>query len=176
MSAMCQERTSAASFNHNHARIGSPESSAQRQLLHGLRSVNMSRRLVCKARPSGESAMLPEFKLPSGEECPISDELLGVLYRSNPHGLSALVTSVGPETRAILALYCYRRAHLQDMGLSIAATCEEANLLSFGAAGGILFSRSREAPHKSIVNYYQARRTITLSTGPSKRSRVVRSI
>ena len=112
--------------------------------------------------------MLPKFELPSEEECPISDELLGVLYRSNPHGLSALVTSIGPETRAMLALYCYRRAHLQDMGLSIAATCEEADLLSFGALGSILFSRSREAPHKSIVNYHQARRTVTLSTGPLK--------
>ena len=153
---------------NRHARIGSPESSARRQLLHGLRSVNMSRRLVCKARPSGVSAMLPKSELPSEEECPISDELLGVLYRSNPHGLSALVTSVGPETRAMLALYCYRRAHLQDMGLSIAATCEDANLLSLGAVGAILFSRSREAPHKSIVNYHQTRRTVTLSTGPLK--------
>jgi hypothetical protein len=100
--------------------------------------------------------MLPEFELPSEEKCPVSDELLGVLYRSNPHGLSALVTSVGSATRAMLALYCYRRAHLQDIGLSIAATCEEANLLSLGAVGAILFSRSREAPHESIVNYHQA--------------------
>ena len=112
--------------------------------------------------------MLPKFELPSEEECPISDELLGVLSRSNPHVLADLVTGVGPETRVMLALYCYRRAHLQEMGLSIAATCEEADLLSLGAVGAMLFSRSREAPHNSIMNYHPTRRTVTLSTGPLK--------
>jgi hypothetical protein len=110
--------------------------------------------------------MLPERQVSSEEACPVSEELLGTLYRSSQHGLSALVSSVGPETRAILALYCYRRAHLQDIGLSIAATCEEVDLSSLGRGGAVLFSRSREIPHKSILNYHQARRMVTLFTGP----------
>ena len=110
--------------------------------------------------------MLPERQVSSEEACPVSEELLGTLYRSSQHGLSALVSSVGPEIRAVLALYCYRRAHLQDIGLSIAATCEEADLLSLGRGGAVLFSRSREIPEKSIVNYHQARRMVTLFTGP----------
>jgi hypothetical protein len=100
------------------------------------------------------------------EACPVSDELLGALYRSSQHGLSELVTSVGPETRATLALYCYRRAHLQSIGLAIAATCEEADLAWLGAAGTVLFARSREAPVKSVPPYQGARRSVTLASGP----------
>jgi hypothetical protein len=66
----------------------------------------------------------------------------------------------------MLALYCYRRAHLQSIGLAIAATCEEADLAWLGAAGTVLFSRSREAPVKAIAIYNAARRTVTLATGP----------
>lgn len=107
-----------------------------------------------------------EHQVPSEEACPVSDELLGTLYRSSEHGLSELVTSVGPETRAMLALYCYRRAHLQSIGLAIASTCEEADLAWLGAAGAILFSRSREAPLKSSATYRETRRTVTLASGP----------
>jgi hypothetical protein len=110
--------------------------------------------------------MQPDSHVPSEETCPVSDEMLGALYRSSQHGLSELVASVGPETRATLALYCYRRAHLQSIGLAIAATCEEADLAWLGAAGAVLFSRSREAPLKSIVPYHGARRNVTLATGP----------
>jgi hypothetical protein len=114
--------------------------------------------------------MLPERPVLSEETCPVSEELLGALYRSSQHGLSELVTSVGPETRAMLALYCYRRAHLQNIGLAIAATCEEEELDFLGAAGAVLFSRSREAPAKSITTHHEARRTITLATGPLQNS------
>ena len=103
---------------------------------------------------------------PSEEACPVSEELLGTLYRSSEHGLPELITSVGAETRAMLAVCCYRRAHLYSIGLAIAATCEEADLVWLGAAGAGLFSRSREAPPKSIAIHNAARRTVTLATGP----------
>ena len=99
------------------------------------------------------------------EACPISEELLGDLYRSNPHGLPALVNSVGPQTRAMLALYCYRRAHFQTIGLSIAATCDEVDLAALGSAGALLYSRSREAPLEPSVNYQMSRRRVTLARG-----------
>src|SRR5271155_5609923 len=110
--------------------------------------------------------MRAELQVPSEEDCPVSDELLGTLYRSSEHGLPGLITRVGAETRAMLAVYCYRRAHLQSIGLAIAATCEEADLVWLGAAGAVLFSRSREAPLKSIATHHVARRTVTLATGP----------
>jgi len=118
------------------------------------------------SRTSGAYAMLTERHLPSEEACPVSEELLGALYRSSPHGLSELVQSVGAETRALLAMYCYRRAHLQTVGLAIAATCEEVDLAWLGTAGAFLFSQSRQVPHKPITNYHDARRTVTLAEGP----------
>jgi hypothetical protein len=47
--------------------------------------------------------------------------------------------------RARLALFCYRRAHLHEMGISIAATCSEADLLhEAGPVGAMLFAQSRD--------------------------------
>ena len=131
-----------------------------------LRSVNASCRILRVAELFGVFAMLTTRSVPSEEACPVSEELLGALYRSNQHGLSELVANVGPQTRAMLALYCYRRAHLQNIGLAIAATCEEDDLAWLGAAGSVLFSRSREAPLKSIASYHEARRSVTLASGP----------
>ena len=66
----------------------------------------------------------------------------------------------------MLLVYCYRRAHLQNIGLAIAATCEESDLDLLGAAGAVLFSRIyAEAPPKLIATHHEARRTITLATG-----------
>jgi hypothetical protein len=104
-----------------------------------------------------------EIQVTSEEACPVSDELLGTLYRSSQHGLHALVTGLSAETRAMLALYCYRRAHLQSIGLAIAATCEEADLIWHGVAGEVLFSRSRETPLTSTFSLGAARRTVTLA-------------
>ncbi len=111
--------------------------------------------------------MLPERHVPSEEACPVSEELLGALYRSSQHGLSELVMTVGSATRAMLALYCYRRAHLQNIGLTIAATCDEADLVWVGGAvGQVVFFRSRAAPPKKVANYQDARRSVTLAIGP----------
>ncbi len=87
------------------------------------------------------------------EACPVPESVLGQLYRSNPHGLAELVATVGPEVRAMLAIYCYRRAHLASIGLAIAATCDEYDLtLHGGNMGAVLFEKSRsphDAPERS---------------------------
>ena len=57
--------------------------------------------------------------------CPVRDELLGEMYRASEHGLPKLVESVSPEVRAMLALFCYRRSHLHQLALAIAASCTE---------------------------------------------------
>src|SRR5271169_2053241 len=101
----------------------------------------------------------------SEETCPISEEQLGTPYRASQLGLSELVSSVGSEARALLALYCYRRAHLQNIGLAIATTCSEADLDRLGASGALLFSRSRDTSFKSVATHHRARRTVTLATG-----------
>jgi hypothetical protein len=103
-----------------------------------------------------------------GDPCPVSDDMLGELYRASKEGLPALIATVSPDVRAALASYCYRRGHLQGIGLAIASTCEEYDLVRWGGtAGAALFARSREvAPAQPVASHYVARRTITLASGP----------
>ena len=82
--------------------------------------------------------------------CPVSDGLLGRLYRASPEGLAALVRTVPPRVRAGLAVYCSRRAELTSLGIVIAASCTEQDLLGeAGEVGRALFWKAsrRERTH-----------------------------
>jgi hypothetical protein len=69
----------------------------------------------------------------------------------------------------VLALFCYGRSHLYEIGLAIAASCDECDLVqSGGRVGAHLFARSREAP-EPVASHYAARRKITLATGVSRK-------
>ena len=112
--------------------------------------------------------MLPEHRaLLEDEPCPVPDEILGKMYRASAHGLDELIATVSPTARVLLAVYCYRRAHLASIGLAIAATCDKDDLANSGGnAGAVLFERSREAPAPSLSNAHATgRRKITLATG-----------
>src|ERR1700676_2920242 len=99
--------------------------------------------------------------------CPVGDELLGELYSASKLGLPALVASVPPLVRAMLALFCYHRSHMHAMGLAIAGSCEEDDLVRIGGrVGATLFTRSREAQQPQPLASHQAnRRKITLASG-----------
>jgi hypothetical protein len=112
--------------------------------------------------------MLPEHRaLLEDEPCPVPDEILGKMYRASAHGLNEVIATISPTARALLAVYCYRRAHLASIGLAIAATCDKDDLASSGGnAGAVLFERSREAAPPSPSNAHATgRRKITLATG-----------
>ena len=97
--------------------------------------------------------------------CPVREELLGELYRANKHGLPVLVATVPPQLRAMLALFCYRRSHLHSLGLAIAASCEEDDLVRLGGRVGMtLATRSREEQPPALAPG-NAKRKITLATG-----------
>jgi hypothetical protein len=100
--------------------------------------------------------------------CPVRDELLGEMYRSNENGLPRLVESVSSEVRAMLALFCYRRSHLHALALSIATSCSERELIQFGGrVGSTLYALSREPSARSAPSSsYGSRKPITLSTKP----------
>ncbi|MEH2510900.1 hypothetical protein V1291_002254 [Nitrobacteraceae bacterium AZCC 1564] len=101
------------------------------------------------------------------DACPVGDELLGSLYRASPHGLAELVETVSSDVRAMLALFCYRRAHLHSLSLAIAATCSERDLTEQGGTvGATLFAMSREVPTTNVPSAASSRRSITLSTAP----------
>src|SRR5262249_13190529 len=102
------------------------------------------------------------------EICPVDDDMLGVLYRLDKQGIAELVATMAPDIRVLLALFCYPRSHLRTMGLAIAATCEEDDLVRCGGrAGAVLYARSREASQLgSVPSHAAERRRITLATGP----------
>ena len=94
------------------------------------------------------------------------ERLLGQLYSSPRRDLAEALTTMPGLQRARLALFCNRRAHLHEMGLSIAATCSEADLTHEGAAvGAMLFRQSRESAGQSREHNPQSRRRpISLAT------------
>jgi hypothetical protein len=111
--------------------------------------------------------MLAGQYMPDDDVCPVRDELLGQLYSANTLGLNELVATVPPDVRAMLALFCYHRSHLHSLSLSIAASCEEDDLVRLGGrVGSTLFARSREAPPpQQLVSPHANRRKITLASG-----------
>ncbi len=100
------------------------------------------------------------------ETCPVPESVLGQLYRVSPHGLAELIETVPAKTRAMLAVYCFRRAHLASIGLAIAASCDEDHLAEYGGnLGADLFVKSRAAA-PATDSFHSNRRKISLSTGP----------
>jgi hypothetical protein len=98
--------------------------------------------------------------------CPVSDHLLGELYRANGLFVPGFVSTLAPDIRASLALFCYRRNHLHSMGLGIAASCDKDNLVrAGGSVGAFLFASSRELPSHIALSPRGNRRKITLATG-----------
>lgn len=100
--------------------------------------------------------------------CPVRDELLGQMYRANENGLPQLVASVSPDVRALLALFCYRRSHLNSLAIAIASSCSEQALVQFGGrVGSALYALSREPVARATpTSTFGNRKPITLSTKP----------
>jgi hypothetical protein len=99
--------------------------------------------------------------------CPVRDELLGEMYRASEHGLPRLVESVSPDIRAMLALFCYRRSHLHQLAVAIAASCTERELVEAGGrVGSTLYAMSREPAARTTSSSSGGRKPITLSTKP----------
>jgi hypothetical protein len=97
--------------------------------------------------------------------CPIREELLGELYRANDL-VPGFVSTLAPDIKALLALFCYRRSHLRSIGLGIAASCDQDNLARAGGnVGAFLFASSRELPPHIASSSRGNRRKITLAMG-----------
>ena len=87
------------------------------------------------------------YRVPQEEDCPVPEIVLGDLYRSKPEGLQALVATIPPSVRAMLAVYCYPRAHLHSIALAIASSCDKEDLINFGGdPGAALFEQARRSP------------------------------
>jgi hypothetical protein len=85
--------------------------------------------------------------LPQEENCPISEQLLFSHYEAVKRGLPLPVAEVPPERRSSVALFSYRRSHLEEAALAVAATCDEEELVDIrGPLGRTLFLKSRNVP------------------------------
>jgi hypothetical protein len=103
----------------------------------------------------------------SDDVCPIPESLFGQLFRSHPQGLPELVATIPSRTRAMLALFCYRRAHLHALSLAIASTCDEVDLIEAGGRpGAALYELSRQPDSPVATVQENGRRKITLARGP----------
>jgi hypothetical protein len=101
--------------------------------------------------------------------CPVREDLLGEMYRADEKCLPPLVESMSSDVRAMLALFCYRRSHLYSLALTIAASCNERELIQLGGrVGSTLYGLSREVPSSrpAALSAYGNRKPITLSTKP----------
>src|SRR5262245_4560808 len=108
----------------------------------------------------------PVMRLDSSfEPSPISDELLGRLYRAGPQGAGDLITGLPALTRAAIAVFCHSRAHLHEIGLAIAATCDQPSLSeAAGKAGHVLYAQSRNRSKTPDTAPVTRKRAITLAT------------
>jgi hypothetical protein len=95
----------------------------------------------------------------------VPNQLIERLLRAAEHEVAEVVTVLSPRQRGHLAVFCYERAHLQRIGLAVAATCDQLALMNAAAsnaAGRALFAQSR-APRGPIKPTGSGRRPITLA-------------
>jgi|SRR4051812_13657412 len=88
--------------------------------------------------------MKGSLAFPSEADCPVSLDLLGRLYRADPACVAEMLCDVSEDRRARLAMFCYHRAHLRQLGLTIAASCDAARLAQLaGTMGQVLAQQCR---------------------------------
>ncbi len=96
---------------------------------------------------------------------PYQTDFSGSFIHHHDETLREALTTMPGLQRARLALFCNRRAHLHEMGLSIAATCSEADLVHEGGpVGAMLFRQSRDVGQSREHNPQFRRKPISLAT------------
>lgn len=100
--------------------------------------------------------------------CPVPDEMLGRLYRSRDAGVIQTVSSLPAVQRARLAVFCYGRAHLNEMAMAIASTCDRETLVDIAhRVGETLYVQSQERRKQAAIPEQVGRRSITLASSAS---------
>lgn len=102
--------------------------------------------------------------LPETDPCPVPEDMLGRLYRSGHEDLAEIVSTLPEIQRARLAVFCYGRAHLSDMGRVIASTCNQQVLVDVAdQLGSVLYAQSRHLPAAVAAAVPWAHRKVTLA-------------
>jgi hypothetical protein len=94
------------------------------------------------------TSKVPLARAPSAldDDALVPEELIARLLQASESAILDLSQEFEPTDRANLAMFCYRKAHLRQIGLSIAATCELSTLVqAWGTGlGRALFTQSRD--------------------------------
>jgi hypothetical protein len=88
------------------------------------------------------------------------------LYGAAASQVSGIVLQLSESERAALAVFCIGRAHLNAIGLAVAAQCSLDHLTEAAGssvAGSTLYAQSRELP-VAMPKSHAHRRSITLAT------------
>lgn len=73
------------------------------------------------------------------ETCPVPEDLLKRLLDATLNVVTDVGSQLPDHQRAALAVYCYRRSHLRQLGLSLAALCSRtALMMEAGHAGELI--------------------------------------
>ncbi|MEH3144903.1 MAG: hypothetical protein PGN34_06050 [Methylobacterium frigidaeris] len=97
-------------------------------------------------------------------ECPVPLETLGAIYRGDREEVDAIVAGIPPRTRARLASYLYSKSHLHAIGLRVAATCDEFDLVQVsGVAGAVLYAQSRTRTARTAEGRTPTTRRVSLA-------------
>jgi hypothetical protein len=105
-------------------------------------------------------------------------DLLRRLLNASAEEIAPLVMHLSPSQRAQLAYSCYVRAHLHNVGLSIAALCDLQSLVTAApsdGAGAALYAQSRE-PRPRAAPVLTGRRPVTLAASAVAPEHVARMI
>jgi hypothetical protein len=106
------------------------------------------------------------------EICPISEKLLFSLYDAAKRGLPVPVSDVPRERRSSVALFCYRRSHLEGAALAVAATCDEEDLVEAGGLlGRTLFLKSRNVASPPNNSSRSDLKALMISLGASQKAK-----
>src|SRR5262245_50369083 len=106
------------------------------------------------------------------EICPISEQLLFSLYDAVKRGLPVPVSDVPSERRSSVALFCYRRSHLERAALAVAATCDEDDLVDAGGPlGRTLFLKSRDVASSPDHGSLNGLKALMISLGASQKAK-----
>jgi hypothetical protein len=95
----------------------------------------------------------------------VPDNLIGRLHHATESSVIELMHQFTPHERANLAMFCYHKCHLRQIGLAIAATCDLPALVQVWGTvlGQALFAQSRERSTEPYAVRVQHRHKITLA-------------
>lgn len=75
--------------------------------------------------------------VPSFDEntCPVPDAVLSRLYRAEPFEIEAIAIDLPEDQRMQLAVFCYARTHLREVGRVVASVCNKDRLVTVAGRG-----------------------------------------